>query len=79
MNIVIKKAINIAGSQKELARRIGVDQSAISKWLNGGGIRSQYIPPLIAATDGALTTDEILSSLSSGSCVQENPNLPSSI
>lgn len=63
MNIVIQKAISIAGSQKKLAKRVGVDQSAVSKWLHGGGIRSQYIPGLIAATYGQLTVGEIIDSL----------------
>lgn len=63
MNPVIQKAIQIAGSQSELARRIGVDQSAVSKWLFGGGIRSHYIPAIITATDGQLSASEILNSL----------------
>lgn len=65
MNIVIKRAISIVGSQKELARKVGVDQSAVSKWLRGGGIRSQYIPGLVSATNGQLTAVEIINSLSS--------------
>lgn len=68
MNIVIKRAISIVGTQKKLASVIGVDQSAVSKWLRGGGIRSQYIPGLVAATKGQITADEIIHSLSS----QEN-------
>ncbi|MGL5389159.1 helix-turn-helix domain-containing protein [Serratia fonticola] len=63
MNGVIQKAITLAGSQKELARKVGVDQSAVSKWLNGGGIRSQYIPAIVAATNDQLTAAEILASL----------------
>lgn len=63
MNGVIQKAITLAGSQKELARKVGVDQSAVSKWLNGGGIRSQYIPAIAAATNDQLTAAEILASL----------------
>ncbi|MFC0140643.1 transcriptional regulator [Erwinia mallotivora] len=63
MNIVIKRAISIVGSQKELAKRVGVDQSAVSKWLRGGGIRSQYIPALIAATNEQLTALEIINSV----------------
>ncbi|MBL5899958.1 helix-turn-helix domain-containing protein [Lelliottia amnigena] len=63
MNRVIKRAISIVGSQKELAKKVGVDQSAVSKWLRGGGIRSQYIPGLVAATNGQLTAVEIIDSL----------------
>ncbi|KGT87217.1 antirepressor [Erwinia typographi] len=72
MNIVIQKAITIVGSQKELARKVGVNQSAVSKWLCGGGIRSQYIPALVDATDGKVTTEEILGSLVSVDT--QNPN-----
>lgn len=63
MNNVIHKAILIAGTQRELGQRVGVDQSAVSKWLRGGGIRSQYIPRIIAATGGQLTAAEIINSL----------------
>lgn len=71
MNIAIKRAISIVGSQKELARKVGVDQSAVSKWLRGGGIRSQYIPGLVAATDGELTALEIINSLSSEATAEQ--------
>lgn len=64
MNSVIKKAIDIAGSQKELARKVGVDQSAVSKWLRGGGIKSQYIPGIISATNGEITVSELIDSVS---------------
>jgi predicted transcriptional regulator len=36
-NEAIKRAIGIAGSQAELARKAGVNQSTVSKWLNGAG------------------------------------------
>jgi len=71
MNDVIQKAINIAGSQSELARRVGVDQSAVSKWLFGGGIRAHYIPAIVKATMGEISVNEILASLGS-SVVAEN-------
>ncbi|AUX72460.1 transcriptional regulator [Erwinia pyrifoliae] len=63
MNIVIQKAIDIVGSQRELAQKVGVNQSAVSKWLCGGGIRSKYITALVIATNGTVTFEEILSSL----------------
>jgi len=63
MNDIIQKAINIAGSQSELARRVGVDQSAVSKWLFGGGIRAHYIPAIVKATQGQISVGEILDSL----------------
>lgn len=63
MNTVIQKIITLVGSQKELADKVGVNQSAVSKWLGGGGIRSQYIPALVNASNGEVTTEEILRSL----------------
>ncbi|MEN4905674.1 MULTISPECIES: transcriptional regulator [Rahnella] len=63
MNHVIEKAIVITGSQSELARRIGVGQSTVSKWLNGAEISSRYITAISAATEGQISQAEILSSL----------------
>ncbi|PLL43450.1 transcriptional regulator, partial [Klebsiella pneumoniae] len=34
-NPAVEKAISIAGSQKELAKRCGKAQSTICDWLNG--------------------------------------------
>jgi DNA-binding transcriptional regulator YdaS (Cro superfamily) len=63
MNHVIEKAISIAGSQSELAKRIGVGQSTVSKWLNGAEISSRYISALTTATNYQISQAEILSSL----------------
>lgn len=64
MNHVIQKAIRLAGSQANLAKRIGVGQSTISKWLNGAEISARYISALVTAMDGQVTAEEILKSLS---------------
>ncbi|QFH71185.1 helix-turn-helix domain-containing protein [Enterobacter sp. E76] len=72
MNHVIEKAINIAGSQSDLAKQVGVGQSTVSKWLNGSEISSRYISALVKATNGEVTTEEILKSLASSS--PANPN-----
>ncbi|ECF2366358.1 toxin-antitoxin system antitoxin [Salmonella enterica subsp. enterica serovar Mountpleasant] len=63
VNKVIQKAIAIVGSQKRLACLVGVNQSAVHKWLYGGGIRSQYIASISLATKGKITRTEILDSL----------------
>lgn len=63
MNHVIEKAISMAGSQSELAKRVGVGQSTISKWLNGAEIGSRYISSISAASGGEISPEEILSSL----------------
>lgn len=64
MNHVIQKAIRLAGSQANLAKRIGVGQSTISKWLNGAEISARYISALVTAMDDQVTAEEILKSLS---------------
>jgi len=63
MNTVIKKAIGIAGSQSELARRTGVKQSTVSKWLSGSAIGARYIPSIVIATDGKVSAFELLNSV----------------
>ncbi|MFN1150250.1 transcriptional regulator [Serratia liquefaciens] len=64
MNEAIKRAIGIAGSQTELARRAGVNQSTVSKWLNGAEIGSRFIRSIVIATDGKVSASEILNSIS---------------
>ncbi|MBK0003144.1 helix-turn-helix domain-containing protein [Erwinia sp. S38] len=72
MNLVIEKAIAIAGSQSELAKRVGVGQSTISKWLKGAEISSRYISSISAAADGKITPAEILSSLEFSASANRN-------
>lgn len=64
INEAIKRAIGIAGSQAELARKAGVNQSTISKWLNGAEISSRFIKSIVIATDGQVSASEILNSIS---------------
>ncbi|HBL7061406.1 TPA: helix-turn-helix domain-containing protein [Klebsiella oxytoca] len=75
MNAIIQRAIEIVGSQKELAEKVGVDQSAVSKWLRGGGIRSQYIPKISLATNGEISAETILASVGNSFPGSENPNV----
>ena len=64
VNEAIKRAICIAGSQSELARKTGVNQSTVSKWLNGAEIGSRFIKSIVIATDGQVSASEILNSIS---------------
>lgn len=64
VNEAIKRAICIAGSQTELARKAGVNQSTVSKWLNGAEIGSRFIKSIVIATDGQVSASEILNSIS---------------
>lgn len=64
MNPVIKRAIEIVGSQSELARRVGTGQPSISKWLKGSEISARFIPSIVMATDGKVSVAELLNSIS---------------
>lgn len=72
MNVVIEKAISLAGSQSDLAKIVGVGQSTVSKWLNGAEISSRYISAIVKATDGKVTTDELLKSLEASTSINAN-------
>lgn len=63
MNVAISKAIEHCGSQSALANACGVSQNAVSLWLNGGGISAKYIPRIVKATQGQVTSDELLAEL----------------
>lgn len=64
MNKTIMNIIAISGSQQKLADFCGVSQMTVSKWLNGGGINSRYIPLLAQASKGEYTIEDILNELS---------------
>lgn len=63
MNVAINKAIEHCGSQTALANACGVSQNAVSLWLNGGGISAKYIPRIVKATKGKVSSDELLAEL----------------
>ncbi|WP_285130298.1 transcriptional regulator [Leclercia adecarboxylata] len=58
-NKAVEKAIAIAGSQKELARRCGKAQSTICDWLNGKKrISPAFVPDLVNAVGGQVAAYE---------------------
>ncbi|CAM3944871.1 YdaS family helix-turn-helix protein [Pluralibacter gergoviae] len=61
-NLVIQRAIEIAGSQQKLADRCGVSQPTVFRWLNGGGISSRYVQRIVSATGAVVTTEDVLNS-----------------
>lgn len=63
MNEVIKKAINIAGSQYKLAVLCGVKQPTVCRWLHGGGLDAKHVLPIVNSTKGKISAQEILLSL----------------
>jgi len=60
MNHVIKTAIAIVGTQKELAKACGVSQAAVQKWLhNKAKVAPQNVAPIVKATDGKVQAYQI--------------------
>ncbi|HHH0797400.1 TPA: transcriptional regulator [Yersinia enterocolitica] len=60
MNQIIKTAIAIVGTQKELARACGVSQSAVQKWLhNKAKVAPENVDALVKATGGAIEDYQI--------------------
>lgn len=60
-NTALAKAINMCGSQSELARRIGTQQPIIWGWLYKTGIvPSQHLLAIEEATDGKVTAYHLL-------------------
>lgn len=58
-NSAVEKAIAIAGSQKELAKRCGRAQSTICDWLNGKKrISPIHVPALVSAVGGEIQAHE---------------------
>jgi DNA-binding transcriptional regulator YdaS (Cro superfamily) len=59
MNNPVKKAINIVGSQTELARLCDVWQQTVSKWLYKGYVPFESVDKVIIATGGKITAIEL--------------------
>ena len=60
MNPVIKTAIAIVGTQKELAKACGVSQAAVQKWLhNKAKVAPQNVASLVDATGGKIKAHQI--------------------
>lgn len=60
MNQIIKTAIAIVGTQKELAQACGVSQAAVQKWLhNKAKVAPQNVASLVKATDGKIEAHQI--------------------
>lgn len=59
MNIQIKKAIDLAGSQVELAKRLGVSQPRVWNWLNRDkSIPIEYVIPICEAVENQLSPQD---------------------
>lgn len=60
MNVVIKTAITLVGTQTKLAKACGVTQSAVKKWLYGKSkVAPKNVKPLVEATQGVIQAYQI--------------------
>jgi len=51
----IEKAVSLSGSQSELARRIGVRQGTLWKWIRKGIVPAEYAISIESAVKGKVT------------------------
>ncbi|EIJ72161.1 transcriptional regulator [Pasteurella bettyae] len=58
-NPKIKQAIEIVGSQANLANECNVAQPTVFKWLNGSEYSAKYAARIEIATQGAVTAREL--------------------
>ncbi|UWZ92704.1 helix-turn-helix domain-containing protein [[Pasteurella] aerogenes] len=63
MDKVINKAITLCGGRDKLAIACGVSEMTVGNWVRGLGIRAKHIKPISDATNGKVSIDEILQSL----------------
>ena len=55
----LKRAIAVAGSQADLARRINVVQQVVNNWLRRGNVPADYCPAIERATGGAVRCEDL--------------------
>lgn len=54
-----RKAVAWAGSQKELARRLGVTEGAVSQWVKAGRIPVMRAYQIQVISAGAVVADKV--------------------
>ncbi len=60
MNLAIKTAIAIVGTQKDLAKACGVSQAAVQKWLhNKTKVAPENVDALVQATGGEVKAYQV--------------------
>lgn len=55
----LNRAIVIVGSQKALADKTGVVQSAVANWLRRGNVPAEYCLAIEIATEGKVTRQQL--------------------
>lgn len=64
MNKVVSNAIELCGGRDKLATACGVSVMTVGNWVRGFGIKAKHIKSISDATNGKISVDEILQSLS---------------
>ncbi|HDZ3641656.1 TPA: helix-turn-helix domain-containing protein, partial [Mannheimia haemolytica] len=54
----------LCGGRDKLATACGVSVMTVGNWVRGFGIKAKHIKPISDATNGKISVDEILQSLS---------------
>lgn len=60
MNKAIERAAKIVGNKNKLAKAVGVSNTAVNKWVKGGGINLKSAMKIEEITEGKVTTKQIL-------------------
>jgi DNA-binding transcriptional regulator YdaS (Cro superfamily) len=55
----LEEAINVCGSQSELAKQIGVAPQVVNNWLRRKNIPAEHCPEIEKATGGAVRCEEL--------------------
>lgn len=55
----ILRAVLIAGSQKNLAKMVGVSAQAVFAWIARGAVPAEHCPMIEKATKGQVTCEEL--------------------
>lgn len=55
----LKRAVDLAGSQKSLAEQIGVQPQLVWAWIDRRNIPADYCPDIERVTKGAVTCEEL--------------------
>lgn len=55
----LQTAIDYAGGQTELARRLGVRQSLVSMWKTRGNVPAEHCPGIERATEGFVRCEQL--------------------
>lgn len=55
----LEKSVGLAGSQSELARRLGVVPQVVHNWIKRGQVPAERCPDIERATDGRVRCEDL--------------------